>query len=682
MNWNLRNKLLLPILGLIILGCLLLSYFSYSIGSTALRESIANDARGQAQGLADVLELVVSGATLDAKTMASRTAVKDLLTKHGGDTKEEVAATEVLLQRILSQRPVYQTMGIIAPDGTTVACTETKFRGINFKDRPFFQKAIRGETNVGNPLMSRIANRYFFATATPVYNDAKAIIGVSYVAIDIPALSAKLLPRVAFGKTGYGFILDSDGQIALHPDAKVIMDPKRTEVPVIKRLFAESSATGAFTDIWEGVSVYYSFVKAPSLGWRVAIRGSEAELFAGVVAMRNLNIYLNVGMVLVMGLLIFWLVSNIVNAITQGVQYADAVAHGDLDRRLEVQRDDEVGVLATSLRAMVSNLKEMITLSEQKSAEALEQSEKAKIAMAEAEEAHNQAENAKREGMLQAAERLEAIVANTSDAANRLTDQVERAVTGSDIQRQRTGEAATAMEEMNATVYEVARNAGSAAESAEDAKQNAENGAQVVSSVLDSITEVNAKTSQLTESLNELGKQAQGIGRVMGVISDIADQTNLLALNAAIEAARAGEAGRGFAVVADEVRKLAEKTMQATKEVGEAVKVIQSGTKDNIQGMEEASASVNRSTEMSNEAGVSLQTIVQIAESTSDKVRAIATASEEQSAASEEINRGMEEVSRLADQTSQRMDNARAAVSQITELTRKIQAMVEEFKRT
>ena len=681
MNWNLRNKLLLPIVGLILLGCLFLSYLSYSIGSSALRASIANDARGEAQGLADVLELVVSGATLDAKTMASRSVVKELLANHGGDTKEQVAGTEVLLQRILSQRPLYQTMGIIAPDGTTVACTETKFRGINFKDRPFFQKAIKGETNVGNPLMSRIANRYFFATATPVYNEANAIIGVSYVAIDVPALAAKVLPRVEFGKTGYGFAIDTDGQISLHPDAKVIMDPKRADTSAIRRLFSEQSKSGSFTEVWEGVPVYYSFAKAGNLGWRVAVRGSEAELFAGVASMRSLNIYLSVGVVAMVGLLVFLLVTNIVNAINKGVRYADAVARGDLDRTLDVQCDDEVGTLATALRAMVNNLKEMIALSEQKSAEALEQSEKAKIAMAEAEEARRLAESAKREGMLQAAERLEVIVANTSDAADRLTDQVDRAVTGSDIQRQRTGEAATAMEEMNATVYEVARNAGSAAESADDAKSNAEKGSQVVSSVLGAITDVNAKTSQLTASLNELGKQAQGIGQVMGVISDIADQTNLLALNAAIEAARAGEAGRGFAVVADEVRKLAEKTMQATKEVGEAVKAIQSATRENIQGMEEASASVSRSTEMSNEAGMSLQTIVQIAESTSDKVRAIATASEEQSAASEEINRGMEEVSRLAGQTSQRMDSAKSAVNQLTDLTRKIQSMVEEFKR-
>jgi methyl-accepting chemotaxis protein len=446
-------------------------------------------------------------------------------------------------------------------------------------------------------------------------------------------------------------------------------------------LFEAKGNEGSYVAQWNGQDVYYSYIHIPQLGWKLAIRFALDEMLAGVASMRNLNIGLGAAVVLLAALIIFLLVNSITRAIGNGVSYAEAVAAGRLDRTLDVQRNDELGTLAVALRAMVKNLKEMIALSERKSAEALEQSEKAQQAVDEAEEARRRAESAKREGMLQAAQRLEAIVEQTSGAARSLAEQVNKAVAGAELQQQRSSETATAMEEMNSTVYEVARNASSAAESAEEAKTNAENGAQVVSEVLAAITEVSEKTAQLMHSLNELGRQAQGIGRVMGVISDIADQTNLLALNAAIEAARAGEAGKGFSVVADEVRKLAEKTMAATKEVGAAVKAIQTGTQDNIQGMEAAGASVRQSTEMSHQAGESLRSIVLISEATSDKVRSIATASEEQSAASEEITRGTDEVNKLAMETAKRMEDARVAVDRLAELTRNIRSVVENLKR-
>lgn len=166
----------------------------------------------------------------------------------------------------------------------------------------------------------------------------------------------------------------------------------------------------------------------------------------------------------------------------------------------------------------------------------------------------------------------------------------------------------------------------------------------------------------------------------MDMISDVADQTNLLALNAAIEAARAGEAGRGFAVVADEVRKLAEKTMTATSEVGNVVGAIQAGTNASIDGMQKVAGLVDTSTALSAQAGKALEEIVNMVQHSADQVRSIATASEEQSAASEEITRNISEVNSLATDMTLAMNTAGESVRGLTDQTRELEQIIVRLK--
>lgn len=177
-------------------------------------------------------------------------------------------------------------------------------------------------------------------------------------------------------------------------------------------------------------------------------------------------------------------------------------------------------------------------------------------------------------------------------------------------QRDRIQETATAMEEMNATVLEVAKNAGQAASEAELSRKKAQEGQDVVDGSVTAMGAIREQARTLSANMTELGRMAEDIGRIMTVILDIADQTNLLALNAAIEAARAGDAGRGFAVVADEVRKLAEKTMGATKEVGDSIKAIQGVARENVAGMERAVSAISDATGLSGRSGEMLREIV------------------------------------------------------------------------
>ena len=385
--------------------------------------------------------------------------------------------------------------------------------------------------------------------------------------------------------------------------------------------------------------------------------------------------------VLVVGILVAIFITRIiVKPLATTQVFAQEVAAGHMDKELDVHTTDETGKLADALRSMVAALKKNIAEAQEKSVQAEKATEEAKAAMARAEEAARKAESAKREGMLAAANQLEGMVEIISSASTELSAQIEQSDRGASESAQRLQEAATAMNEMNATVQEVARNAGSASGASNDTKAKAEAGEHVVQQVVQSIGEVHEVSLQLKEDMAQLNERAQDINRIMGVISDIADQTNLLALNAAIEAARAGEAGRGFAVVADEVRKLAEKTMTSTLDVSNAIRAIQESTDKSMGAVDNAVQRISEATNLANQSGTALEEIVATVEATSDQVQAIAAASEEQSAASEEINRSIIEVNDMSRLTAEAMAEATQAVSDLANQAHKLTDLIQEMK--
>ncbi|MBG0776376.1 MAG: methyl-accepting chemotaxis protein [Desulfovibrionaceae bacterium] len=267
-----------------------------------------------------------------------------------------------------------------------------------------------------------------------------------------------------------------------------------------------------------------------------------------------------------------------------------------------------------------------------------------------------------------------------SAASEELAAQVEESSRGTENQQTRIAETATALEQMNASILEVARNAGNAASNAEAARTKAREGSNIVLDSIRAADAMRATALEMKNSLSELGVQAEGIGTIIGMITDIADQTNLLALNAAIEAARAGDAGRGFAVVADEVRKLAEKTMTATKDVGQAIRAIQEGTHTTIGFMEKSEESVEASAELSKRAGEALKEIVEVSTATADMVQSIAAAAEEQSAASEQITHSTDEINLVASETASAMNQSAQAVSDLARMATELQGIINDMQ--
>jgi len=287
---------------------------------------------------------------------------------------------------------------------------------------------------------------------------------------------------------------------------------------------------------------------------------------------------------------------------------------------------------------------------------------------------------AQNERIARAAAQAEDVSAQMSTFADELAAQVDEASSGSTEQQARTAEVATAMEQMNATVLEVASSAGGAAEMADKARGMAEGGREVVQEAVALSEGLAGRAEDLKRDMAELGRQAEDVGRIIEVINDIADQTNLLALNAAIEAARAGDAGRGFAVVADEVRKLAERTMAATQEVTSSIKTIQASAAANVEGTGRTVEGIARSRDMAQKSGEALGRIVETVQQTADRVRSIATAAEEQSATSEQITRSTEGINHIAHETARTMAESAVAVSELARQAQTLRRIIEDMR--
>ncbi len=327
----------------------------------------------------------------------------------------------------------------------------------------------------------------------------------------------------------------------------------------------------------------------------------------------------------------------IVGPLQKVVAVARQVADGDLSANLEVDRRDELGQLMQAMQQMTVNLRALLT-------------------------------------------RLSDGISQLATAAEEMSAVTEQTSVGVGQQKLETDQVATAMNEMTATVQDVARNAESAADSAASADIQAQQGHSVVKQTIERIEELARSIEDSAESIERLKHHSAGIGNVLDVIKNVADQTNLLALNAAIEAARAGEAGRGFAVVADEVRALARRTQQSTSEIEQLIHSLQTGAESAVEVMGKSCSLADQTVEAAQLAGEALNAINGAVSSIQQMNQQIATASEQQSAVAEEINRSVSNIRDVADQSAAATEQTSAASADLARLGSELQSQVSRFR--
>jgi methyl-accepting chemotaxis protein len=330
-----------------------------------------------------------------------------------------------------------------------------------------------------------------------------------------------------------------------------------------------------------------------------------------------------------------------INTITQGVSKieltARKLAEGDLGARVDYRNKDELGHISTAFNKMADKFHDAI--------------------------------NEVKDSVTQ----LAAAAEETSTVTTQTTQGINQQLT-------ETGQVATAMNQMSATVQEVARNAVKAAEAARDADTTFHQGKQVIDKVIDAIGELAKEVDEAANVIQKLESESMNIGSVLDVIKSIAEQTNLLALNAAIEAARAGEQGRGFAVVADEVRTLAGRTQESTQEIEEMISNLQSGANNAVKVMAEGKAMTQVGVDQAAAAGEALKTINAAVEQITGMNTQIASAAEEQSSVTEEINRSIVSINEVAEQSSTGAQQTAQASDDLARLAEQLKGLVGRFK--
>lgn len=367
------------------------------------------------------------------------------------------------------------------------------------------------------------------------------------------------------------------------------------------------------------------------------VLNARDDVEAAYKTTRNLSILFSSLAILLGAIFAYFVTRSITKPVAELVIINDRLAEGDLTVTINITSNDEIGLLAESSRKVVASMRDVLT-------------------------------------------RVSDTSSQVASASHQLQSTAEQIATGAEEVAAQTSTVATASEEMAATSSDIARNCSMAADSSKETSASATRGSAVVQETINGMIRIAERVKQSAKTVENLGARSEQIGQIVGTIEDIADQTNLLALNAAIEAARAGEQGRGFAVVADEVRALAERTTRATKEISDMIKTIQSETKAAVRAMEEGVDEVDKGTASSERSGQALEEILFQINEVTMQINQIATAAEEQTATTGEITSNVQQVTEVVHQTARGASETATASAQLSSNALLLQELVGRFK--
>ncbi len=513
--------------------------------------------------------------------------------------------------------------------------------------REWYQRVVKLEEPCFDVGYDAVDNQVYVNYRYPLYDEQGNLLGAGGIDMGLENFQEFLRQQVPF-ETGEIFLVGADGTIIFHPDLDWILKKNMNDFSDDGRQFSgmteilqafKSHESGIRRAVFQNQDRYFIYQYIPSLEWMLAMSVTSREINQPVTDMAyQLLIVIALSLLALTGI-IFLLTQSISRPIEHVAKMMRDVAEGegDLTKRIPVLRNDEIGELSQWFNDFVQKMHEIITHVNNTSSKVASASETIKSSL----------------GALGA---------------------------GAEEQKLQTDNVGAAVQEMAAAILENAQNANASADRAEEASKKAGNGSMSMREMITSMEQIVDKTEKTRTIVEELTGRTDQIEEIVHVINDIADQTNLLALNAAIEAARAGEQGRGFAVVADEVRKLAERTTKATDQIEETIRIIQSDTKDASSSTNEAREAVTEGKKQALQTDAFFEEIVKSVNQAQDMIRQIAVATEQMSLTAEQVSENVQLIRNVATETVNNAEQITGTAAELDQQSHSLNKMIGAFK--
>ncbi|WP_019340436.1 methyl-accepting chemotaxis protein [Stutzerimonas stutzeri] len=505
------------------------------------------------------------------------------------------------------------------------------------RQRPWYKDAVgAGSTTLTEPYVDTGTNELVITAATPAKRGSETL-GVVGGDLSLRVL-VDAINALDFDGMGYAFLINGDGKILVHPDKTKVMktlgDLYPQNPPALTSKYSEAELDGQTR-----IVSFTPVAGLPSVKWYVGISVDKEKAYAALSSFRTTAFLATIIAVVFIMLLLGMLIRVLMRPLTDMGQAMENIAagEGDLTRRLKVESNDEFGVLAMAFNRFVERIHGSI----RDVASATEQ---------------------------------------VNEVAHRVLTASNSSMLNSDEQASRTNSVAAAINELGAAAQEIARNAADASQQASGASHQAEDGRKVVEQNIQAMKQLSNNISASCAQIEELNAQTVGIGQILDVIKGISEQTNLLALNAAIEAARAGEAGRGFAVVADEVRSLAHRTQSSAQEIHGMIEKLQVGARDSVSTMTESQRQSESSVGIANQAGERLGSVTQSIGEIDAMNQSVATATEEQTSVIESLNMDITEINTLNQEGVENLQSTLRACGDLEQQAARLKQLVGSFR--